>query len=242
MIRRSQSSSETTVFIVDDNANHSAGIKQLLELQSDYHLAGIASNGQDAVKKLSEMQVDIVLMDMSMPEVDGVSAIQQLIAINPKLKILALTGYDDPDLIFRAMKNGAKGYILKTMVTSQLIAAIEEVLNGKVYLPAILATRFFDEFQTRISRSVRPDPTKQALLGYLTSREKEVLKLLTEGITYKGVADKLVISETTVKTHVNNIFQKLQVNDRTQAVLYALRYGLVDTGAPVVEATQPIAV
>src|SRR5690606_39337270 len=98
----------------------------------------------------------------------------------------------------------------------------------KVYLPPILATKFFDEFQTRVGKASRPDPTKQALLGYLTSREKEVLKLLTEGITYKGVADKLVISETTVKTHVNNIFQKLQVNDRTQAVLYALKYGLVE--------------
>lgn len=230
MMRRTQSS-ETTVFIVDDNANHSAGIKQLLELQSDYHLAGIATNGEDAVKRLAEANVDIVLMDINIPEVDGVAAIQQIMAINPNLKILALTGYDESDLIFRAMKNGAKGYILKTMVTSQLIAAIEEVLNGKVYLPPILATKFFDEFQSRMGKTNRMDPTKQALLGYLTSREKEVLKLLTDGITYKGVADKLVISETTVKTHVNNIFQKLQVNDRTQAVLYALKYGLVDGGS-----------
>jgi len=226
-MRRMQST-EATIFIVDDNANHSAGIKQLLELQSEYQVMGVATNGDDAIKRLGDAKVDIVLMDMNMPELDGVAAIQQLIGINPNLKILALTGYDDPDLIFRAMKNGAKGYILKTMVTSQLIAAIEEVLNGKVYLPPTLATKFFDEFQTRIGKSSRPDPTKSALLGYLTSREKEVLKLLTEGITYKGVADKLVISETTVKTHVNNIFQKLQVNDRTQAVLYALRYGLVE--------------
>jgi DNA-binding NarL/FixJ family response regulator len=226
-MRRIQSS-ETTVFIVDDNNNHSAGIRQLLELQSDYQIVGIAANGEDSIKRLADAKVDVVLMDMNMPEVDGVSAIQQILAVNPSLKILALTGYDDPDLIFRAMKNGAKGYILKTMVTSQLIAAIEEVLSGKVYLPPVLATKFFDEFQVRVSKTSRPDPTKQALLGYLTSREKEVLKLLTEGITYKGVADKLVISETTVKTHVNNIFQKLQVNDRTQAVLYALRYGLVE--------------
>src|SRR5690242_6902172 len=93
MMRRIQSS-ETTVFIVDDNANHSAGIKQLLELQSDYHLLGIATNGESAIKQLSEAKVDIVLMDMSMPEVDGVAAIQQLMSVNPNLKILALTGYD----------------------------------------------------------------------------------------------------------------------------------------------------
>src|SRR5690606_25624751 len=128
----------------------------------------------------------------------------------------------------RAMKSGAKGYILKTMVTSQLIAAIEEVVAGKIFLPPTLATKFFDEFHSKAATSSRPDPAKKALLGYLTNREKEVLKLLTEGVTYKGVADKLVISETTVKTHVNNIFQKLQVNDRTQAVLYALKYGLVE--------------
>ncbi len=229
MIRRMQTT-EISVFIVDDNPSHSAGIKQLLELQSDYQVAGIATNGDDALKRLKDSKVDVVLMDMNMPEVDGVSAIQQLSSLNPNLKILALTGYDDPDLIYRAMKNGAKGYILKTMVTSQLISAIEEILNGKVYLPPILATKFFDEFHSRVGKAGRPDPAKQALLGYLTTREKEVLKLLTEGITYKGVADKLVISETTVKTHVNNIFQKLQVNDRTQAVLYALRFGLVETG------------
>ncbi|MEM0951167.1 MAG: response regulator transcription factor [Cyanobacteria bacterium P01_H01_bin.74] len=237
MMRRIQSS-ESTVFIVDDNASHSAGIKQLLELQSDYHLAGIVHSGEDALKKLQDLSVDIVLMDINMPDMDGVVAIGQLMAANPNLKILALTGYDDPDLIFRAMKNGAKGYILKTMVTSQLVSAIEEILLDKVYLPPNLATKFFDEFQVWVGKTSRPDPTKQALLTYLTTREKEVLRLLTEGITYKGVADKLVISETTVKTHVNNIFQKLQVNDRTQAVLYALRYGLVEMGA----SSQSIAV
>ncbi len=222
--------SELRIFIVDDNANHSTGIKQLLELQSGYSVIGISTNGDDAIKRLKSMDVDLVLMDMNMPELDGVAAIQQIVANKPNTKILTLTGYDDPDLIFRAMRGGAKGYILKTMVTSQLISAIEEVITGKVYLPPALATKFFDEFHVKVAKQNRPDPTKQALLGYLTTREKEVLKLLTEGITYKGVADKLVISETTVKTHVNNIFQKLQVNDRTQAVLYAIKHGLVDTG------------
>jgi DNA-binding NarL/FixJ family response regulator len=106
--------------------------------------------------------------------------------------------------------------------------AIDEVSKGKVYMPTSIATKFFDEFHDKVQQSTQPNPARQALLNYLTSREKEVLKLLTEGMTYKGVADKLVISETTVKTHVNNIFQKLQVNDRTQAVLYAIKYGLVD--------------
>jgi two-component system response regulator DegU len=230
-MRRVETSSDVRIFVVDDNANHSAGIKQLVELHPGYHVVGISTNGEDAIKRLSDIDVDIILMDMNMPELDGVSAIQQILSRRPDLKILALTGYDDPDLIFRAMKSGAKGYILKTMVTSQLLSAVEEVLAGKVFLPPSLATKFFDEFHTKIGSTTRTDPTKQALLTYLTSREKEVLALLTEGITYKGVADKLVISETTVKTHVNNIFQKLQVNDRTQAVLYALKYGLVEPTA-----------
>ncbi|MGE0200787.1 MAG: response regulator [Candidatus Melainabacteria bacterium] len=230
--------SDIRVFIVDDNTNHSNGIKQLLELQSNFTVAGIASNGEEALKRIAEVDADVVLMDMNMPEMDGVSVIQQVLSTKPSLKILALTGYDDPDLIFRAMRGGAKGYILKTMVTSQLMNAIDEILNEKVYLPPTLATKFFDEFQSKAAKSGRPDPAKKALLNYLTNREKEVLVLLTEGVTYKGVADKLVISETTVKTHVNNIFQKLQVNDRTQAVLYALKYGLVEPSSGGSEAIQ----
>ncbi|MDH4379684.1 MAG: response regulator transcription factor [Vampirovibrionales bacterium] len=232
MIRRMNTgfgnSSELRIFIVDDNANHSTGIKQLLEIQSGYSVVGIATNGDEALKRLEHTECDVVLMDMNMPELDGVATIQQLISKNPRVKILTLTGYDDPDLIFRAMRSGAKGYILKTMITSQLINAIEEVMAGKVYLPPALATKFFDEFTIKVGATNKPDAAKQALLNYLTQREKEVLKLLTEGITYRGVADHLVISETTVKTHVNNIFQKLQVNDRTQAVLYAIKHGLVD--------------
>ena len=143
-------------------------------------------------------------------------------------KVLALSGYDDADLIFRAMKIGAKGYVLKTMASAQLIYAIEEVLNGKIYLPLTLSSRFFEYFQQSFrEESTKHEVEEENLLSYLTQREEEVLELLTQGITYKGVANKLFISETTVKTHVNNIFQKLQVNDRTQAVLYAINNGFL---------------
>ena len=146
------------------------------------------------------------------------------------VKVLALSGYDDADLIFRAMKIGARGYVLKTMASAQLIYAIEEVLNGKIYLPLALSSRFFEYFQQTFKEENAKQETaddEENLLDYLTQREKEVLELLTQGITYKGVANKLFISETTVKTHVNNIFQKLQVNDRTQAVLYAINNGFL---------------
>ena len=212
------------IFVVDDNTNHSAGIRQLIEMEPGMKVVGIATSGQEAVQKIGKIDCDIVLMDMNMPDMDGISTIEKILEDKPDLKILTLTGYDDPDLVFRSMQSGAKGYILKTMVTSQLRQAILDIAQEKVFLPISLATKFFDEFQnTKRSTTQRVDPVRQALLNYLTNREKEVLALLTEGITYKGVADRLVISETTVKTHVNNIFQKLQVNDRTQAVLYALK-------------------
>lgn len=216
------------IFIVDDNASHSAGIRQLLEMEGDNKVVGLSTTGQDAIEKVNSTAVDVILMDMNMPGLDGVGTIEKIAEKHPSIKILALTGYDDPDLVYRAMQAGARGYILKTMITSQLQQAINEVLQGKVYLPINLATKFFGEFQVRKTGAGQPvDPMRQTILNYLTNREKEVLALLTEGYTYKNVADKLVISETTVKTHVNNIFQKLQVNDRTQAVLYAIRHGLV---------------
>ena len=167
---------------------------------------------------------------MNMPERDGLQGIMEIAKLDLDTKVLALSGYDDADLIFRAMKIGAKGYVLKTMASAQLIYAIEEVLNGKIYLPLALSSRFFEYFQqTFREEAEKKDAAEEEenLLNYLTQREEEVLELLTQGITYKGVANKLFISETTVKTHVNNIFQKLQVNDRTQAVLYAINNGFL---------------
>lgn len=216
------------IFIVDDNASHAAGIRQLLEMDPNTKVVGIAVNGQEAVQKIDNTGIDVILMDMNMPGMDGIATIEQINTKYPHIRILSLTGYDDPDLVYRAMQAGARGYVLKTMITSQLQAAIAEVVQGKIYLPINLATKFFGEFQLRKTGGAQQnDPQRQAILNYLTNREKEVLALLTEGYTYKNVADKLVISETTVKTHVNNIFQKLQVNDRTQAVLYAIKHGLV---------------
>ena len=163
-------------------------------------------------------------MDINMPEKDGLQAIQEIEKLELGIKIIALSGYDDADLIFRAMKIGAKGYVLKTMASAQLIYAMDEVAAGKIYLPTALTSRFFEYFQ-RSFKNEAENSSEENLLTYLTAREEEVLELLTQGNNYKGIAGKLFISETTVKTHVNNIFQKLQVNDRTQAVLYALNNG-----------------
>ena len=219
---------KSKVLLIDDNYEHLVGIRELLNLEGTFDVVGIATNVTVGLNLIKKYQPDIVLLDMNMPERDGLQGIMEIARLDLGTKVLALSGYDDADLIFRAMKIGAKGYVLKTMASAQLIYAIEEVLGGKIYLPLTLSSRFFEYFQ----QSFREETSKQEveeenLLSYLTQREEEVLELLTQGITYKGVANKLFISETTVKTHVNNIFQKLQVNDRTQAVLYAINNGFL---------------
>ena len=220
---------KSRVLLIDDNYEHLAGIRELLNLEGTFDVVGIATNVTVGLNLIKKYQPDIVLLDMNMPERDGLQGIIDIEKLGLDTKILALSGYDDADLIFRAMKIGAKGYVLNTMASAQLIYAIEEVLNGKIYLPNALTSRFFEYFQqTFRNENARAEIEKEEnLLNELTQREEEVLELLTQGITYKGVANKLFISETTVKTHVNNIFQKLQVNDRTQAVLYAINNGFL---------------
>ena len=212
------------VLLVDDNANHLRGNKELLSIETSYSIVGATRSANLAINLIKKYHPDIVLMDVNMPEKDGLQAIQAISKLGLSTKVIILSGYDDSDLIYRAMKLGAKGYVLKTMASSKLIDAIEAVAEGKVYLPSILATRFFDYFQSSAREEARVS-AEENLLSSLTSRENEVLELLTQGINYKSIASQLIISDTTVKTHVNNIFQKLQVNDRTNAVLYALTHG-----------------
>ena len=215
------------ILLIDDNADHLRGIKELISLESSFDVAGATTSANIGINLAKKYRPDLILMDINMPEKDGLQAIQEIEKLDLGCRIIALSGYDDPDLIFRAMKIGAKGYILKTMASAQLIHAMDEVAAGKIYLPSALSSRFFEYFQSSFKEEGRTN-NEENLLNYLTGREEEVLDLLTQGNNYKTVAGKLFISETTVKTHVNNIFQKLQVNDRTQAVLYAINKGFTD--------------
>ena len=216
------------VIVVDDKYEHASGVRELVNLENDYEVIANAGNANVAISLIKKYQPDIVLMDINMPEMDGINAIAEIQKLNLKTRVIVLTAYDDADLIYRAMKVGAKGYILKTMASAQLIHALDEVAAGKIYLPNSLVSKFFEYFQEfEKNPNMHSDDDEENLLKELTNREEEVLELLTNGITYKGVAQQLFISETTVKTHVNNIFQKLQVNDRTQAVLYAINNGFL---------------
>ena len=211
------------VLLIDDNADHLRGVKELITLESSYEVVATTTSANMGINLAKKYRPDVILMDVNMPEKDGLQAIQELEKLDLGVKVIALSAYDDADLIFRAMKLGAKGYVLKTMASAQLIYAMDEVAAGKVYLPTALTSRFFEYFQQSFKQEVAAE--EENLLTYLTAREEEVLDLLTQGNNYKTIAKQLFISETTVKTHVNNIFQKLQVNDRTQAVLYALNNG-----------------
>ena len=211
------------IVLIDDNYEHLMGVKELLNLEGCYDVVQTSTSVTTGVNMIKKCQPDIVLVDMNMPEKNGLQAIHEIQRLGLNVKILALSAYDDADLIFRAMKVGARGYVLKTMASAQLICAIEEVLAGKIYLPSALSSRFFEYFQKSVKEE--EETTNEELLSSLTQREEEVLDLLTQGFGYNEVSDKLYISNTTVKTHVNNIFQKLQVRDRTQAVLYAIRHG-----------------
>ena len=219
---------KSRIVLIDDNYEHLMGVKELLNLEGCYDVVQTSTTVNTGVNMVKKYQPDVVLVDMNMPDKNGLQAIHEIQKLNLGVKVIALSAYDDADLIFRAMKLGARGYVLKTMASAQLIYAIEEVLAGKIYLPSALSLRFFEYFQKSVKEENTQENDGENLLSYLTQREEEVLDLLTKGITYKGVSSKLFISETTVKTHVNNIFQKLQVNDRTQAVLYAINNGFLN--------------
>ena len=217
---------QARVLLIDDNADHLRGVKELITLESSYEVVATTTSANIGINLVKKYRPDIILMDVNMPERDGLQALQDIEKLDLGIRVICLSGYDDADLIFRAMKIGAKGYVLKTMASAQLIYAMDEVSAGKIYLPTALTSRFFEYFQRSFKEEAAS--TEENLLTYLTAREEEVLDLLTQGNNYKGIASKLFISETTVKTHVNNIFQKLQVNDRTQAVLYALNNGFAN--------------
>lgn len=214
---------KTRIVLIDDNYEHLMGVKELLNLEGCYDVGQATTCVGTGVNMIKKYRPDIALVDMNMPDKNGLQAIYEIKKVNTEVKIIVLSAYDDADLIFRAMKIGARGYVLKTMASSQLICAIEDVMSGKIFLPPALSLRFFEYFQKTVR--AEEENTDEELLSTLTQREEEVLDLLTQGYGYKEVSSKLFISNTTVKTHVNNIFQKLQVKDRTQAVLYAIRHG-----------------
>jgi len=206
------------VLVVDDHAIIRKGIKAMLELVPDIELAGEAENGMQAVELEKELQPDVILMDLMMPEMDGIAAIKEIKKQRPKARILVLTNFAGEEMIFPAIKSGAVGYHLKDSSPETLIDAIRQVNQGVASLHPSIAKKVLDELHNSGKQKLSDDP--------LTQREVEVLRRIAQGRENKEIADELVISEATVRTHVSNILGKLHLASRTQAALYALREGL----------------
>jgi len=207
------------VFIADDHSIVRKGIKATLELIPDIEIVGEAANGRQAVEMTAALNPDVVLMDLVMPEMDGIEAIRQIKSKQADIRILVLTTFAGEDKIFPAIKAGALGYHLKDSGTEELVEAIHQVYRGESSLHPIIARKVLEELTRPVEKPLTPDP--------LTPREVEVLRLVAQGLGNPEIAEKLVISKATARTHVSNIMSKLHLASRTQAALYALRKGLV---------------
>ena len=206
------------VFVADDHAIVRKGIAAVLEIVPDIEVVGEAENGRDAVRQVEALQPDVILMDLVMPEMDGIEAIRRIKERQPGARILVLTTFAGEDQILPAIKAGALGYHLKDSRPQELAQAIRQVHRGESSLHPVIARKVLEELSRPSSRPPTPEP--------LTPREVEVLQLVAQGLENWEIAEKLVITEATVRTHVSNITAKLHVASRTQAALYALREGI----------------
>ena len=210
------------VLLADDHTLFRKGLDTLLKQIEGIEVIGEAANGEEAMSQAQELVPDVILMDIKMPIINGIEATKRILQENPHIGIILVTMFDDPESVFSGMRAGARGYVLKEAEPEQLQWAIEAANRGEVILCPVIAKKLLEQFG-------REPEGQPAGLSYeaLTQRELEVLQRAADGLSNKEIADKLVISEKTAKNHIANIFSKLQVNDRTQAILYALRKGLV---------------
>lgn len=205
------------ILITDDHAIVREGLRTLIKTEPGLEVIGEASDGFEAVQMAYDLKPDVILMDMQMPRMGGLEAINKIKEDCPDARILVLTSFSDDDTVFPAIKAGALGYLLKNTHPDRLLNSIRDVHLGKPTMSSDIATKLMIELQRR---SDLP-PTKEPL----TNREMDVLKLIAQGLTNQEIADQLVISEGTARTHVSNILSKLHLANRTQAALYALREG-----------------
>ncbi len=206
------------VLIADDHAIVREGQRALIETEPGMELIGEAADGVEAVHMARTLQPDVILLDLLMPRKGGVEAIQEIKAHNAEARILVLTSFAEDEKVYAAIKAGALGYLLKDASPQEILAAIREVHRGEPSMPPVIAHKLVSELQRTSNLPPTEDP--------LTERELEILKLVAQGLPNLEIAERLVISERTVRTHVSNILAKLHLANRTQVALYALREGL----------------
>ena len=207
------------VLVVDDHAILRDGIRALLGLHDDIEIVGEASEGKEAIKKARELVPDVVVMDIAMPEMDGLEATRRIRKKSPEVKVLVLTQHDNREYILSAIKAGAAGYVPKRALGSDLVSAIRTVYKGDSFLYPSAATALIEDY---LQQAEREEPYDR-----LTAREREILKLIADGHTSREIADMLFISLKTVLGHRTKIMAKLDIHNRTELIKYAMRKGLV---------------
>jgi DNA-binding NarL/FixJ family response regulator len=215
------------VLLVDDQQLIRQGIQIVLEMESDIEVVGQAGNGVNAIALVEGLNPDVVLMDIRMPELDGVAATRTLHERFPNVGVIILTTFDDDEYVFEGLKAGARGYLLKDVSSDELSAAIRSVARGEALIQPSIARKVVAEFSRLASRPMNAPHATVPLIEPLTERELEVLRELAHGRSNREIAERLVITEGTVKNHISNLLGKLEVRDRMQAVLKAQRLGLI---------------
>ena len=209
-----------TVVLVDDHKVVRHGVSAYLSTLTDIAIVGEAGSGEDAIEIVTDMVPDVVLMDLLMPGMDGVDATRRIKQVSPRTQVIVLTSYHEDEHIFPAIRAGALSYLLKDVEPEELATAIRRACTGEAVLHPRVATRLVQEARAPRRHDLNP-------FTELTDREMEILRLIADGQTNSEIAESLVISQKTVKSHVSNILSKLQVADRTQAAVYAWREGVV---------------
>lgn len=219
------------VLLVDDQTLIRQGIRLLLGIEEDIQVVGEAGNGREAILQVEALHPDVVLMDIRMPEMDGVTATRELLTRYPEVKVIILTTFEDDETVFEGLKAGARGYLLKDISSEEMAEAVRKVAAGEALIQPRLTRKVLAEFTRLASGEGKQTPSKAAasasLLVPLTGRELEVLQALAHGLSNREIAAQLVITEGTVKNHVSNLIDKLGVRDRTQAVLKGQALGLI---------------
>jgi two-component system response regulator NreC len=213
------------LLLADDHVVVRSGLRMLLQAREDIEIVGEAENGREAVEKVRTLQPDVVLMDVQMPDMNGIEATRRIKEVAPQTAVLALTMHEDDHYFFEMLHAGASGYVPKRAAPDELIEAIQTVSQGNVFLYPSLATRLVQDYLHRAQAGDQP-----LVQDDLTPRELEVLTLIAEGLTNAEIADRLVISVKTVDRHRENLMRKLNLHHRIDLVKYALKMGLIDLG------------
>ena len=215
------------VLIADDQALLRGGFRMILDAEEGVDVVGEASDGAEALRLAEELRPDVVLMDVRMPDLDGLEATRRLTARADAPKVVMLTTFDTAEVVYEAMQAGASGFLVKDLPPDQLVAGIRTVAAGDALLAPTVTRRLIEEFVSRPP----PGASEPPELAELTEREAEVLRLIARGLSNAEIARELVVSEATVKTHVAHVLRKLDLRDRVQAVVYAYETGFVRPGA-----------